>query len=68
MQKLPRQKEMDGLYKVKEGTKVKLIGVTDRNDKQVYGKILQYDPYGLAIVETEHNVIGVIATEVEEVK
>lgn len=53
---------------MKEGTKVKLIGVTDRNDKQVYGKILQYDPYGLAIVETEHNVIGVIATEVEEVK
>ena len=53
---------------MKEGTKVKLIGMTDRNDKQIYGKILQYEPEGLCIVETEDKVVGILAVDLAEVK
>jgi hypothetical protein len=51
-----------------EGTKVKLLGITDRNDKQVFGKIVSYDLDGLCIVETDEKVVGILAVDLEEVK
>ena len=51
-----------------EGTKVKLIGMMDRNDKQVFGKIVSYEPEGLCIVETDEKVVGILSVDLAEVK
>ena len=50
---------------IKEGTKVKVVGITDRNDKQVYGKVIQLDPEGLALVDIGDKVIAVLPSDLE---
>lgn len=52
---------------MKIGTKVKLIGSFDRDDKQLYGKVIQYDECGTVIVETKDRVVGTLISRVEVV-
>lgn len=53
---------------MKEGTKVKVVGVTDRDDKQIYGMIVTYEVDGLCIVDIGERVIGIMSTELVEEK
>ena len=50
---------------MKVGTKVKVIGVKDRNDKQVYGTIFSYNPEGLCVVDLGDKMLAVMYTELE---
>lgn len=49
----------------KKGSRVKVVGVTDRQNKQIYGKVISHDPGGLVIIDLGDKVIGIVASEVE---
>lgn len=52
---------------MKEGSKVKVIGVTDRNDKQVCGTLISYVDGGICIVDVGERMIGIMSTELKYV-
>jgi hypothetical protein len=56
------------MHDMKTGSKVKLVGVTDRDDKQIFGKIIEYNQDGLCIVETKDKVVAILSSQLISVK